>query len=157
MKRIFLVGFVTLLTAFSLHAQTAKDAPVLTKMLNDFLAGVNDPKVHDRFWADDLIYTRSAGARINKPELMKGMKEPTPAKPGEPVAAFTAEDIQIHQYGNTAVVAFKLVSNTTRGDGTKTVGNNLNTGVFVKRKRIWQVVAWQSTTVPQPKPEAKPQ
>jgi len=151
MKRILIIAAFMLISVLGATAQTAKDAPVLTKMLNEFLAGVNDPAVHDRFWADDLIYTRSAGVRITKPELMKGMKAPAPPKPGDPVVTYSAEDIQIHQYGKTAVVAFKLVSNTTRGDGTKTVGNNLNTGVFVKRKGKWQVVAWQSTTVPQPK------
>lgn len=157
MQRLLFILLITVATVLSVNAQDAKDAPVLTKLLNEFLAGVNDPKVHDRFWADDLIYTRSAGARTNKPELMKGMKEPTPPKAGDPVTVFTAEDIKIQQYGDTAVVAFRLVSTTTRGDGTKTTGNNLNTGVFVKRKGIWQVVAWQSTVVPAPKPDAKPQ
>lgn len=156
MKRTLFVAAFVALSSLSLHAQTAKDAPILTKMLNEFLAGVNDPAVHDRFWADDLIYTRSAGVRITKPDLMKGMKPPTPPKPGDPVLTYTAEDIQIHQYGDTAVFAFKLVSNTVRADGTKTTGNNLNTGVFVKRKGKWQVVAWQSTVVPQPKPDVKP-
>ncbi|MBV9217649.1 MAG: nuclear transport factor 2 family protein [Acidobacteria bacterium] len=151
MNKLVVISILLLACAIPFHAQTAKDAPVLTKMLNDFLAGVNDPAVHDRFWADDLIYTRSAGVRITKVELMKGMRSSATPKTGDPVVSYFAEDIQIHQYGKTAVVAFKLVSTTTRADGTKTVGNNLNTGVFVKRKGRWQVVAWQSTTVPLPK------
>lgn len=152
MKRtIFFILFIAA-TAFSIHAQTP-DAPQLTRLLNEFLAGAgrNDAAVHERFWADDLIYTRSTGVRTNKEEIMKGFKTPAPApKPGDPVTAYTAEDIQIHQYGDTAVVAFRLVITTTKSDGTKTVGNNLNTGTFVKRKGIWQAVAWQSTVVPKP-------
>lgn len=119
-------------------------------MLNDFLvgAGKNDAAVHDAFWAEDLIYTRSAGVRIDKAELMKGVRSAPAAKAGDPVNVYTAEDIKIQQYGDTAVVAFRLVSTTTKSDGTKTVGNNLNTGTFVKRGGKWRVVAWQSTVVP---------
>jgi ketosteroid isomerase-like protein len=130
------------------------DASELTKLLNDFLAGAgkNDVAMHDRFWADDLIYTRSAGVRTNKEELMKGVRSAPPKKEGDPSVVYTAEDVKIQQYGNTAVVAFRLVSTTTKADGTKSVGNNLNTGTFVKRKGEWRAVAWQSTIVPPPHP-----
>lgn len=150
MKRFLSTFALVLAAAFSLHAQTAPDAAVLTKLLNDFLAGAgrNDAAMHDRFWDDDLIYTRSVGVRTNKEELMKGVRSAPAAKPGNPVTVYTAEDIQIHQYGNAAVVAFRLVSTTTKPDGTKTVGNNLNTGTFIKRKDGWRAVAWQSTVVP---------
>lgn len=153
MKHRVLVLIVILLTTVSLAAQTAPDAAELTKMLNEFLAGAgrNDASVHDSFWADDLIYTRSAGVRINKEELMKGVRSAPASKPGDPVTVYTAEDIRVQQYGDAAVVAFRLVSTTTRSDGTTTVGNNLNTGTFVKREGRWQVVAWQSTVVPDPK------
>lgn len=137
-------------TGVAVKAQAPPDSAELTKMLNEFLvgAGKNDVAVHDAFWADDLIYTRSAGVRIDKAELMKGVRSAPAAKAGDPVSVYKAEDIKILQYGDTAVVAFRLVSTTTKSDGTKTVGNNLNTGTFVKRGGKWQVVAWQSTVVP---------
>ncbi|HEY2799027.1 MAG TPA: hypothetical protein VGI85_00400, partial [Chthoniobacterales bacterium] len=50
--------------AFPLPATSpAPDAAELTKLLKDFLAGAsrNDVAMHDRFWADDLIYTGSSG------------------------------------------------------------------------------------------------
>ncbi|HMT07862.1 MAG TPA: nuclear transport factor 2 family protein [Pyrinomonadaceae bacterium] len=150
MKQLLSVLFLLSVSALSLRAQVATDSAELTKMLNDFLvgAGKNDAAVHDEFWAEDLIYTRSAGVRINKEELMKGVRSAPAAKAGDPISVYTAEDIKINQYGNTAVVAFRLVSTTTKGDGTKSVGNNLNTGVFLKRNGKWQAVAWQSTVVP---------
>lgn len=155
MNRLILIATILLATSLPLCAQSAPDAKALTKLLNDFLVGAakNDVAVHDGFWADDLIYTRSAGVRINKEELMKGVRSAPAPKPNDPVTVYTAEDVRVQQYGNVAVVAFKLVSATTRSDGTKTVGNNLNTGTFVKRKGKWQVVAWQSTVVPDPKPQ----
>lgn len=156
MKRATFFLTIVLASVFSITAQNTPDAAELTKMLNEFLAGAgrNDAGVHDRFWADDLIYTRSAGARINKEELMKGVRSAPAAKPGDPITVYSAEDIRVQQYGDAAVVAFRLVSTTTRSDGTKTVGNNLNTGTFVRRNGKWQVVAWQSTAVPDP--NAKP-
>ena len=156
MRLVILFVAVLVGTAISLNAQTAPDAAELTKLLNEFLAGAgrNDPAAHDRFWASDLIYTRSAGMRTNKEELMKGVRSAPPRKEGDPVTVFTAEDVRIQQYGNAAVVAFKLVSTTTKADGTKIVANNLNTGTFINRDGKWQVVSWQSTTVPEPKPVA---
>jgi ketosteroid isomerase-like protein len=149
-KATIVILFLVFCTSTS--AQKAPDADELTKLLNDFLAGAgkNDAAMHDRFWADDLIYTRSAGVRTNKEELMKGVRSATPRKEGDPTTVYTAEDVKIQQYGNTAIVAFKLVSTTTRADGSKTVGNNLNTGTFLKRKGEWRAVAWQSTIVPPP-------
>lgn len=154
MKKYLLLSVLILAGTVSLQAQTAAAAPELTRLLNQFLegAGRNDAAIHDRFWADDLIYTRSAGVRIGKAELMKGVRSAAPAKPGDPVTVYTAEDIRIQQYGNTAVVAFKLVGTTTRADGSKTVSGYLNTGTFVKRGGLWQAAAWQSTIIPKPAP-----
>jgi len=157
MKRKLLFIFVVIAAASSLHAQAAPDAAELTGLLNEFLAGAgrNDADAHGRFWADDLIYTRSAGVRINKEELMKGVRSSPAPKPGDSVSVYSAEDVRIQQYGNAAVVAFKLVGTTTRSDGTKKVSYYLNTGTFIKRKGKWQAVAWQSTIVPDSKPAAQ--
>src|SRR5258708_29061665 len=98
MKRTLICIVFIALGAISLHAQNATDAAKLTSLLNEFLAGAgrNDAAVHDRFWADDLIYTRSAGVRTNKVELMKGVRSAPAPKLGDPVTIYTAEDIQIH-------------------------------------------------------------
>jgi putative cell wall-binding protein len=63
MKRYLSILVMVLAVAISLNAQAAPDGAELTKLLNEFLAGAsrNDAAVHDRFWADDLIYTRSTG------------------------------------------------------------------------------------------------
>jgi len=156
MKRIVLVLLISIVATISTFSQNASDAPELTQLLNEFLAGAgrNDAEVHERFWAEDLIYTRSSGVRTNKADLMKGVRSAPSARPTDPVTVYSAEDIKIQQYGNTAVVAFKLVGTTVKNDGTKSVSNHLNTGTFVKRKGKWQAVAWQATTVPSPPAEA---
>jgi hypothetical protein len=151
--RLIAIMATIVFLAVAVNAQTAKDAAELTRLLNEFLAGasVNDAAIHDRFWADDLIYTRSAGVRITKEDLMKGVRNAPMPKPDDPKTVYTAEDIQIHQYGEVAVVAFRLVAATTK-NGTTEVSNYLNTGTFVKRGGRWQAVAWQSTMVPKTAP-----
>ena len=134
----------------SVPAPGQSAAVELTALLNEFLAGAgrNDAAVHEKFWAEDLIYTRSAGPRTTKAELMKGVRSAPPAKPDSLPTIFTAEDVQIQQYGNAAVVAFRLVATATAKDGRKEVSHFLNTGTFVKRKGRWRAVAWQATAVP---------
>src|SRR5689334_16762183 len=154
--KTFVSATLLLLLVTSISAQTAPDAAELTKLLNDFLAGAsrNDAVVHDRFWADDLIYTRSAGRRVNKAEVMHDVHSTPAPKPTDPKTVYTAEDIRIQQYGDTAVVAFRLVATTETG-GVKYVANLLNSGTFVKRDGKWQVVNWQSTRMPRTEAESK--
>lgn len=155
MNKAFAFVVAVLIMSGSLAAQPAKTNAELTALLNEFLvgAGKNDAAIHDKFWAEDLIYTRSAGARITKAELMKGVRSAPAPKTDDPVSEYSAENVQIHAYGNTAVVAFKLVGKTTKKDGSADVNEFLNTGTFVKRNGRWQAVAWQATAIPKPKPE----
>ena len=158
MKRILLSLYIILSVVCGLCAQdAAPDAAELTKLLQDFLAGAgrNDIAVHDRFWADDLIYTASAGRRIGKADIMREVRTEPQSKPGEESTVYSAEDIRIQQYGDTAIVAFRLVSATIGKDGTKKSANYLNSGTFLKRNGKWQVVNWQATVMPK-KEEAKP-
>jgi ketosteroid isomerase-like protein len=146
MKRIFLLAILVFSFVVTVPAQRAPAAAELTKLLNDFLAGAatNDAAMHDRFWADDLIYTGSSGRRRGKAEIMKDVRSAPPPKAGDPKTTYTAEEIRIQQYGNTAIVAFRLVA-TTEKDGKTEVANYLNSGTFLKRKGEWQVVSWQAT------------
>lgn len=155
MNRWFLLVVSFLLFGGSLAAQSAKSSAELNGLLTEFLvgAGKNDAAIHDRFWAEDLIYTRSAGARINKEELMKGVRSAPAPKPDDPVTEYSAENVQIRTYGSTAVVAFKLVGKTVKKDGSTDVSEFLNTGTFVKRSGRWLAVAWQATAIPKPKPQ----
>jgi hypothetical protein len=138
------------------QTSSAPDAAELTKLLNDFLAGAsrNDPAVHERFWADDLIYTASSGRRIGKADILRELRnEASSPKPVEETT-YHAEDIRIQQYGTTAIVAFRLVGVTKKGDTNETQ-NYLNSGTFLKRDSRWQVVNWQATKLPPPNEQKK--
>lgn len=152
MKPILSAAIVILMLCFGLHAQTAPDAAELTTLLNEFLAGAshNDAAMHDRFWADDLIYTTSSGRRKGKADIMRDLRSDPSPKPAEPATIYTAEDIRIQQYGTTAIVAFRLVG-ASRKEGKVEVSNYLNTGTFLKRNGKWQVVSWQATKMAETK------
>jgi ketosteroid isomerase-like protein len=156
MKRLLFSTLLSLSLCCGLHAQSAPEAPELTQLLKNFLAGAgrNDATIHERFWADDLIYTSSAGRRLGKADIMKEVREEGAPKPGDQTTVYSAEDIHIQQYGDTAIVAFRLVG-TIEKAGRKTVNNYLNTGTFLKRDGKWQAVAWQATMMPK-KEEPKP-
>ena len=104
-SRILVLVLIVLSQSAVAHSQSAQDAVSLTGLLNIFLAGAshNDAAIHDRFWADDLIYTRSSGIRTNKADLMKNLKNapfaveldqidfvlnPTTQKPSTPLRTF---------------------------------------------------------------------
>jgi hypothetical protein len=156
MNRILSPVIVALTLALNLQAQTAPDAAELTNLLKEFLAGAsrNDAATHDRFWAEDLIYTGSSGRRIGKADIMRDVRSAPAPKPGDPTTTYGAEDIRIQQYGDAAIVAFRLVG-TTMKDGKTVVSNYLNTGTFLKRNGKWQAVSWQATKMPRPEEEIK--
>lgn len=110
--------------------------------------------MHERFWADDLIYTSSAGRRIGKTDILREVREDGPPKPGDEETVFSAEDIRVHQYGDMAIVAFRLVGTTQKGGKTE-VANYLNTGTLLKRNGEWRAVAWQATALPKPEKTSK--
>jgi hypothetical protein len=114
----------------------------LVALLHEFMAGasVNDAVMHERFWADELVYTSSSGARFGKAEILAGL-----VSPGEPSGVvYTAEEIDVRLHGEVAVVAFRLVARRA-GERPEAF---YNTGVFTLRGDAWRAVAWQATRIP---------
>ncbi len=152
MKRFLLVFLLAALATPTLaladSATEAPDAAELRSMLDTFLAGatVNDLDAHRRFWAEDLIYTSSTGQRFGKQDIVgRNAPDEDVAEDAEPELVYSADEVRIQQYGATAIVAFKLVG--TPADGTGPL-YFYNTGTFLKREGVWQVVAWQATRIP---------
>jgi hypothetical protein len=137
-------------------AQANRSAPApprdakaeVTALLQEFLAKVTSPAMHQRFWADDVIYVSNAGVVRTKTDILKGLKaeEPaggTAAAPAAPTGGYSAEDVVVRQFGETVVLNFRLVQHTTGQPDTPF----RNSGVFVLREGRWQVVSWQATRV----------
>jgi hypothetical protein len=120
----------------------ADDADEILVLLDDFLAHSGERQAHERFWADDLVYTSSAGTRTDKASILASFDSAEAADTDDPGPTYSAQDVQLLEFGDTAVVAFKLVA-TPPDDLPKIY--YLNTGTFVKRDGEWRVVAWQAT------------
>ena len=140
--------FFLVFLALSQVAVASDDSDELAALLHEFMAGASadDAAAHDRFWADELVYTSSSGERFGKAEIMSGFDEPTEAAEAGPATVYTAEDIRIQTYGETAVVTFRLVGATE--ESPPVVTQYFNTGTFLKRDGEWRVVAWQATKIP---------
>ena len=115
----------------------------LRALLDDFLANADVRSAHERFWADDVVYTSSDGTRTDKAEILAGFDEPEDG-PAVPPAVYSGDEVDIRVYGTTAVVAFRLVIDPPDGSD-EARRYNLNTGTFLKRNGEWRAVAWQST------------
>lgn len=126
-------------------AVQAADEELLTSMLHDFLTNADKAAAHDRFWAEDLVYSSSSGLRFGKADIMQGFEgaDEEPAEP--PPIVYSGEEVDVRLYGDTAIVAFKLVGTPSNGADKL---HYYNTGTFLKRDGVWKVVAWQATRIP---------
>jgi len=146
MRRIIAIASVALLLCTLGAAQKATDTTrQLTQLLHDFLEGAakGNKAAFERFFAEDVIYTRGIGAVLDRAMILNDV---TPPKPGEPVQTYGAEDILAHENGDVAVLNFRLVVNTD-DKGKKTTAYYRNTGTFQRRNGEWKVIAWQATPI----------
>lgn len=150
--RLFTVPLVlAMCLTFAVNAQSMKaaegeysgDKTEIRMLLDVFLegAGTGNYATHDRFWAEELIYTSSAGLRFGKQEIMDGL-DPEADNSAEPDQIYSADEVHISVYGDTAVLAFRLVA---RDVETGAITTFLNSGTLRKSEGEWRVVLWQAT------------
>ena len=119
----------------------------VTALLREFIAGAGggDRAIFEKFFADDVIYTRATGVVITKASILESLGKPSPASEGK--SSYSAEDITVHEYGETVIVAFRLEGRTEQSDGKVEQAHYRNTGTFLRRNGRWQAVAWQATKI----------
>lgn len=127
----------------------AHDDPVeneIHDLLDAFLAGAsaNDIEMHDRFWAEDLVYTSSSGERYGKAAIMENLSNAPQDTEDQPV--YSSKDVKIRVYDDMAVVTFRLVAAELADDAS---AEFFNTGVFQKRDGQWKAFTWQATRIPE--------
>ena len=149
MKRF--MRYAMLAFVFLAGGAQAGDADEILGLLDEFLANADVRSAHERFWAEDLVYTSSRGTRTTKAAILTSFDDAPPDGDEAPGPVYSADEVQLKWFGDTAVVAFKLVA-TPPDDGP--VDYYFNTGTFVKREGEWRVVAWQATRIPPEEGEA---
>lgn len=136
-----LIGFIddALSTRMSVSGE-------LASLVEDFLANTHLAETHEKFWANDLVYTSSNGTRFGKGEILSGFDEDPGVASDWPT--YSAEDMAVRIHGDTGVVTFKLVG-TPPADSEESVSYYFNTGTFLRRHGVWQAIAWQATKIPE--------
>jgi ketosteroid isomerase-like protein len=131
------------------ESQARSNDQELIATVQEFLAKVpeNRRSTFDRFFADDVIYTRGTGQVITKKDILADTGNSTVPRAN---ATFSGEDFNVHQYGDMAIVNFRLVMDAT-DEGKPVTRSFRNTGTFMKRNGQWQAVAWQATPIAEPK------
>ena len=145
---ISLSGFFALILIAFLNScsqiNPQQEKAALTELLDEFLANVDDPDMHDRLWAEDLIYTGSAGTRHGKDVIMDGMMDSESDTAESVGPAYSFDNLQVKIFGNTAALTFRLIAETPSEPGVDT-SYYLNSGFFEKRNGQWKAVIWQAT------------
>jgi ketosteroid isomerase-like protein len=145
MKAVIVAAALCCVANTGASAQT-KATEEVTALLREFIAGAGsgDRAIFEKFFADDVIYTRATGAVITKADIMGSLGKPAAS---EEKSSYSAEDITVHEYGDTVIVAFRLEGRTEHGDGKVEQAHYRNTGTFLRRNGRWQAVAWQATKI----------
>jgi hypothetical protein len=150
-KRAAVKSVVSLLLLFAIPSApaTARDdsdtLAEITQLLNWFLAPENNPRAatHQRFWADDLVYTRSTGLVRTKADIMAGLAGDRPPADG---MRWSAEDVLVRPYDDAAALTFRLVGRAADGSTLQ----YRNSAMFLKRDGEWRAVTWQATPIAEP-------
>ena len=111
-------------------------------ILDEFMLGAssNDRTTHERFWADDLVYTSSSGERFGKQQILDGLA--ASAGSAEPSAEYRATEVNIRLLrDDIAVITFVLVADLP----DQTRQRYLNTGLFEHNNGEWRASVWQAT------------
>ena len=103
-----------------------------------------DTAALDTLLADDLTYTHSSGQFQMKRQCLADLQA------GKLKYEFISpEGVQVRIYGTTAVVTGRARLQV-RPQGQASGFQVRFTDVYVKRNGRWQMVAWQSTRLPEP-------
>ena len=114
----------------------------LDKKRMDAMCHKDIPTLH-ALLADDLIYTHSSARLDTKQSLIGGMEAGTTV-----YAAIEPSDVKAQDFGDAVVLTGAARIHVTAN------GNPINFGVrftdvYVNKGGQWQMVAWQSTRLPE--------
>lgn len=147
------VHLENMLVGTEASTDAARTRDEITALLTSFLTlEINNSKAgHERFWADDLVYTSSAGEVKSKADILKTFEDSPKtdkSKEGasgakEPAPVYTAEGILVRPFGKIAALTFRLV----RRDADGATIYYQNSGTFLRRDGKWQAISWQATKV----------
>ena len=161
MKISFTVTALMLLLAVSNHlsAQTtavatsktgSKTEQELNKVTKEIVNGFMhaDKQVLKQYLAENYISTHSNGEVTTKTQSLENLQA---APSGN---TWDMEDIQVKDYGNTAVENFKMIF-TSKGNDQNITTKARYTLIFMKQEEQWKMIASHASDIPVDKTVAK--
>ena len=139
------LGLLALIATAALPARAAESSETvaeITQLLHWFLDPDNNPRpaTHQRFWAEDVVYTSSSGIVRRKADILASFDGSE--RPVDKIR-WSAEDVLVRPYDDAAALTFRLVGRAT--DGSVTL--HRNSAMFLKRDGAWRAVTWQATRI----------
>jgi ketosteroid isomerase-like protein len=102
-----------------------------------------DLRTLDELISDDLVYTHSSARLDSKRSLIEAMES------GKTVyTAVVPSDVKAQDYGDTVVLTGAARISVNSGGNAMNFGVRF-TDVYVNKDGHWQMVAWQSTRLPE--------
>jgi len=115
---------------------------VLDKLNQGILKGGAEAiTISDKYLADDFVRIPGTGAIYNKADVLDGWRTEN-----NKTDKMEVSDVNIHIYGNTAVVT-GVMSYSGSTMGVTSTGQNRWTRVLVKNGGVWQCVLYQNTRI----------
>lgn len=126
-------------------AATASPEQAVRQLFDELVGSYtkNDASAPTRILADDFTFTNPSGEVMTKEQRIGEIKPG-----GIQFDSYTADDVKVRVYGDTAVVTHRATLSGKRG-AQSLAGQYRATTVFVKKGGNWQVVAAQSTRIPE--------
>jgi ketosteroid isomerase-like protein len=126
-------------------AATASPEQAVRQLFDELVVSYtkNDAAAPARILAEDFTFTNPFGEVMTKAQRIGEIKPG-----GIQFDSYTVDDVKVRVYGDTAVVTNQITLSGKRGDQVLS-GQYRGTSVFVKRGGTWQVVAAQSTRIPE--------
>jgi hypothetical protein len=147
LKRLIFTIFCLIL-AQSFNQADAEDALIQeieqteNRRIQAMLRG--DADVLERILSEELTYTHSHGKVETKQEFLNVFKS------GKlKYKSIDRKDVKTHIYGNVALITGRAMLKVNF-EGKDFISPVRFTAVYVKQDGIWQMVAWQSTTISSP-------
>ncbi|MDT8439936.1 MAG: nuclear transport factor 2 family protein [Wenzhouxiangellaceae bacterium] len=143
--RVLACLLLLILIPIAANAERDSAETEIHALLDAFLAGAsrNEIVAHERFWADELVYTSSAGERRGKDEILRALRNAATPDPDD-LPRYRGENVEISVHGAFAVLTFRLVAALPDGSEQQ----YFNTGVFARKTDGWRAIAWQATRIP---------
>ena len=139
--KFVLALLLLVLPSFAADAQQSEVMAAVEAWKQAALKG--DAAALTKLFHDDLAYTHSNGMTQTKAQAIAAESSPTGIYKG-----VAMRDVDVHVYGNTAILEYKLDLTHFAGD----TAHLHEIMVWMKSPKGWQMLARHATRLPVPKP-----